>query len=68
MRDCRTGPPTQGMVHGMRLRIAAVLLVLVAGYLAFNYFLRPIPAVAATVAVPSSITISAARVISLCSW
>ena len=33
-----------------------MLLVLAAGYLAFNYFIRPIPAVAATGSVPTSTT------------
>jgi D-alanyl-D-alanine carboxypeptidase (penicillin-binding protein 5/6) len=37
----------------MRLRIGGVLLLVVAGLLTFNYF-RPIPAVAATAAVPTS--------------
>lgn len=41
----------------MRLRVAGVLLLLVAAFLAFNYFLRPIPAVAATGTVPTSTTI-----------
>lgn len=40
----------------MRLRIAGVLLLLVAGLLTFNYF-RPIPAVAATASVPTSTTL-----------
>jgi D-alanyl-D-alanine carboxypeptidase (penicillin-binding protein 5/6) len=37
----------------MRLRVAGVLLLLAAAFLTFNY-LRPIPAVAATVEVPAS--------------
>jgi D-alanyl-D-alanine carboxypeptidase (penicillin-binding protein 5/6) len=41
----------------MRLRVGGVLLLLVVGFLTFNYF-RPIPAVAATSAVPTSSTIS----------
>ena len=40
----------------MRLRVAGVVLLLVAAFLAFNFFLRPIPAVAATASVPSSTT------------
>ncbi|MFI5283322.1 MAG: D-alanyl-D-alanine carboxypeptidase family protein [Candidatus Dormibacterales bacterium] len=42
----------------MRLRVIAVLLVLIGGYLAFNYFIRPIPAVAATQSVPAASTIA----------
>jgi len=41
----------------MRLRVGGVLLLLVVGFLTFNYF-RPIPAVAATSAVPTATTIS----------
>jgi len=39
----------------MRLRIAGVLLLLIAAFLTFNFF-RPIPAVAVTTAVPSQST------------
>ncbi len=42
----------------MKLRAAGALLLLVAGYLAFNYFIRPIPAVAATGSVATSTTTS----------
>ncbi len=42
----------------MRLRVAGVLLLLVVGFLAFNYFIRPIPAVAATGSVRTSTTTS----------
>src|SRR5713226_6698666 len=41
----------------MRLRVGGVLLLLVVGFLTFNYF-RPIPSVAAKAAVPSSTTVS----------
>jgi D-alanyl-D-alanine carboxypeptidase (penicillin-binding protein 5/6) len=41
----------------MRLRVVGVVLLLLVGFLAFNYF-RPIPAVAATAAVPKATTIS----------
>jgi D-alanyl-D-alanine carboxypeptidase (penicillin-binding protein 5/6) len=41
----------------MRLRIAGVLLLLLAVFLTFNYF-RPIPAVDATAAVPSELAVS----------
>ena len=40
----------------MKLRAAGVLLLLVAGYLAFNYFVRPVPAVPATESVATSTT------------
>ena len=40
----------------MRLRVAGVLVLLLVGFLAFNEFLRPIPAVAATPGVPSATT------------
>jgi serine-type D-Ala-D-Ala carboxypeptidase (penicillin-binding protein 5/6) len=40
----------------VKLRAAGVLVLLVAGYLAFNYFIRPIPAVAATGSVATSTT------------
>jgi len=42
----------------VKLRAAGALLLLVAGYLAFNYFIRPIPAVAATGSVATSTTTS----------
>lgn len=42
----------------MKLRAAGVLVLLLAGYLAFNYFIRPIPAVPATGSVASSTTTS----------
>ena len=41
----------------MRLRVAGVLLLLLIGFLTFNYF-RPIPSVIATASVPTSTTIS----------
>jgi D-alanyl-D-alanine carboxypeptidase (penicillin-binding protein 5/6) len=41
----------------MRLRVVGVLLLLLVGFLTFNFF-RPIPAVAATPAVPKATTIS----------
>ncbi len=44
------------MLCGMRLRVAGVLLLLLAGFLAFNY-LRPIPSVAAKASVPTSTTL-----------
>jgi len=40
----------------VKLRAAGVLLLLVAGYLAFNYFVRPVPAVPATESVATSTT------------
>jgi D-alanyl-D-alanine carboxypeptidase (penicillin-binding protein 5/6) len=40
----------------MRLRVAGVLVLLLVGFLAFNEFLRPIPAVAATPGIPSATT------------
>jgi len=42
----------------VKLRAAGALLVVVAGYLAFNYFVRPIPAVPATGSVATSTTTS----------
>jgi serine-type D-Ala-D-Ala carboxypeptidase (penicillin-binding protein 5/6) len=42
----------------MRLRVVAVLLALLAGYLAFNYFIRPFPSVATTESIPASSTIA----------
>ncbi len=42
----------------MKLRAAGVLLLLGVGYLAFNYFIRPIPAVQATGSVATSSTTS----------
>jgi D-alanyl-D-alanine carboxypeptidase (penicillin-binding protein 5/6) len=42
----------------VKLRAAGVLVLLVAGYLAFNYFIRPIPAVSATGSVATSTTTS----------
>ena len=42
----------------MKLRAAGVLVLLVAGYLAFNYFIRPLPAVPATGSVATSTTTS----------
>ena len=45
------------MVCGMLVRVAGVLVLLVAAVLTFNYF-RPIPAVAATPSVPTQTTIS----------
>src|SRR5260370_6450367 len=44
------------MVGTVKLRAAGVLVLLVAGYLAFNYFIRPIPAVAPTGSVATSTT------------
>jgi serine-type D-Ala-D-Ala carboxypeptidase (penicillin-binding protein 5/6) len=44
----------------MRRRAAAVLLVLVAGYLSFNYFIRPIPAISATASIPATTRIPGA--------
>lgn len=41
----------------MRLRIAGVLVLLLAAFLTFNYF-RPIPAVDATAAVPAELAVS----------
>lgn len=41
----------------MRLRVAGVVLLLLAGFLTFNFF-RPIPAVPATASVPSATTLS----------
>jgi D-alanyl-D-alanine carboxypeptidase (penicillin-binding protein 5/6) len=45
-------------VGTVKLRAAGVLVLLAAGYLAFNYLIRPIPAVAATGAVETSTTTS----------
>jgi D-alanyl-D-alanine carboxypeptidase (penicillin-binding protein 5/6) len=42
----------------VKLRAAGVLVLLVAAYLAFNYFIRPIPAVAATGSVATATTTS----------
>ena len=42
----------------MKLRAAGVLVLLVAGYLAFNYFIRPLPAVPATGSIATSTTTS----------
>lgn len=42
----------------MKLRAAGALVLLVAGYLAFNYFIRPLPAVPATGSVATSTTTS----------
>jgi len=42
----------------VKLRAAGVLVLLVAGYLAFNYFIRPLPAVPATGSVATSTTTS----------
>ena len=42
----------------MRLRVGGVLLLMLAGFLAFNYYFRPIPAIAASAAVPTATTIS----------
>ncbi|HYM96216.1 MAG TPA: hypothetical protein VET26_02855, partial [Candidatus Sulfotelmatobacter sp.] len=42
----------------MRLRVAAVLVLLIGGYLGFNYFIRPIPTVEAVASIPASTTIS----------
>jgi len=42
----------------VKLRAAGVLLLVGVGYLAFNYFIRPIPAVPATESVASSTTTS----------
>ncbi len=42
----------------MKLRAAGALFLLVAGYLAFNYFIRPVPAVPATGSVATSTTTS----------
>jgi D-alanyl-D-alanine carboxypeptidase (penicillin-binding protein 5/6) len=42
----------------VKLRAAGVLVLLAAGYLAFNYFIRPIPAVPATGSVATSTTTS----------
>ena len=41
---------------GMKLRVAGVLVLLLAGFLTFNYFLRPIPAVAVSPSVPTATT------------
>ncbi len=41
---------------GMKLRVAGVLVLLLVGFLTFNYFLRPIPAVAASPSVPTATT------------
>lgn len=40
----------------MRLRIAGVLLLVIAAFLSFNFFFRPIPAIPVTAAVPSQST------------
>lgn len=45
------------MVDAMRLRVAAVVVLLIGGYLGFNYFIRPIPAVGAVASIPASTTI-----------
>ena len=45
------------ILDAMLRRIAAVVVVLVAAYLAFNYFIRPIPAISATASVPAATTI-----------
>jgi len=45
------------MVDAMRLRVAAVVVLLIGGYLAFNYFIRPIPAVGASASIPATTTI-----------
>jgi len=42
----------------VKLRAAGVLVLLVAGYLAFNYFIRPLPAVPATGSIATSTTTS----------
>jgi len=42
----------------VKLRAAGALVLLVAGYLAFNYFIRPLPAVPATGSVATSTTTS----------
>ena len=48
------------MVDAMRLRVAAVLVLLIGGYLGFNYFLRPIPTVVAVASIPASTIIDGA--------
>src|ERR1700688_4166966 len=52
---CR--PAKVVMVDAMRRRVAAVLVLLIGGYLGFNYFIRPIPAVGAVASIPASTTV-----------